>query len=231
MQIIEFTKNETAVAHLAQQIAQDLHSAIQNHGKASLLVSGGKSPIALFNQLSQLPLEWQKVSISLVDDRWLAPNHSDSNELLVRTHLLVGKASKATFIPLVGHEANAEAGLAGAITRVEPLATGADVLVLGMGEDGHTASIFPCSPQVGAALDLDNKQSLIVTTPTTAPYQRISLTLNQILAAKSIYLPLVGTAKIAVFEQARQIEDYQKMPIGAVIAQHPALNVLMCRPA
>jgi 6-phosphogluconolactonase len=102
-------------------------------------------------------------------------------------------------------------------------------MVLGMGEDGHTASIFPCSPQVAAAMAPDNKQPLIVTTPTTAPHQRISFTLNQILAAKQVYLPLSGANKLAVFEQARTVKDQQSMPISAVIAQHQALDVLICQ--
>ncbi|MGB0898997.1 MAG: 6-phosphogluconolactonase, partial [Psychrobium sp.] len=102
-----------------------------------------------------------------------------------------------------------------------------DALILGMGEDGHTASIFPCSEQVDAAMAIDNQQRLIATQPTTAPFERISLTLNEILAAKQVYLPLSGGGKVSVFEQARVLDDVKKMPIAAVIKQHNALDVLI----
>jgi len=231
MNIIEFEHNDDAVIHLASSIGKDLEAAIMSQDHASLLVSGGKSPIALFDRLSQLPLDWHKVTISLVDDRWVDANHSDSNELLVCTHLLRNLASAATFIPLVGGQSDAHAGLDDAMQRVKSLSNGADVMVLGMGVDGHTASIFPCCAQVATAMAADNKQQLIVTSPTSAPYQRIGVTLNQIIAAKKVYLPLVGSAKVAVFEQACEIENYQTMPIGAVIAQHAALEVLISQTA
>lgn len=229
MNITEFKSSESMTAHLADCIITRLARAIVNHGKASLLVSGGKSPIALFKRLSKQSLAWSEVTISLVDDRWLGPEHRDSNELLVRTHLLVNNAAAATFVPLIGVEDSAEDGVAAAIERVNALGNNIDVMVLGMGEDGHTASIFPCCAEVSAAMASDNKLPLIVTNPTMAPYQRISFTLNQILAAKQVYLPLSGDNKLAVFEQATVLENNQEMPISAVIQQHQALDVLICR--
>ena len=229
MNITEFTSTEMMTNFLAQNIEFNLSQAIAATGQASLLVSGGKSPIALFKQLSEQDLDWSKVTISLVDDRWVATDNPNSNELLVKTHLLVNKAAAATFIALVGREDDAKKGVAAANDRVNALVDNIDVMILGMGEDGHTASIFPCSAEVDAAMALDNELALIATQPTTAPYQRISFTLKQILAAKQVYLPLSGDKKLAVFEQATQHKNNKEMPISAVIQHHQNLDVLICR--
>ncbi len=229
MNITQFSTTESMTNQLANNIVSDLTQAIASNGQASLLVSGGKSPIALFAQLSQATLDWSKVTISLVDDRWVGADHQSSNELLVKTHLLVNNAANATFIGLVGEQADAFDGVAAAIERVSGLLNNIDVMILGMGEDGHTASIFPCCEQVEPAMAKDNVAGLIATVPTTAAYQRISFTLNQILAAKQVYLPLAGDKKLAVFEQATVLENNQLMPISAVIQQHQSLDVLICR--
>lgn len=234
MNIQEFSNNDEMTATLAADIVKQLAQAISTKGEATLLVSGGKSPIALFKQLSGTALDWSKVTVSLVDDRWLDTDNDDSNERLVKTHLLVANAAAARFISLVGSDiervgVDAQAGVAQANERVGEIANNIDVMVLGMGEDGHTASIFPCSAQVTAAMAKDNSSPLIATLPTTAPYQRISFTLNQILAASKVYLPLAGSKKLAVFELARGLENNELMPISAVIQQHQALDVLMSR--
>jgi len=226
MNITKFKNSQTMTSYLAGDIVAKLKRAISNTGQAVLVVSGGRSPIALFEQLNQSDIAWDNVIISLVDDRWVSADHSDSNENLVKQHLLINKAAAARFIGLVaaGDSAfeNIDASIA-AITDIKQI----DVMILGMGEDGHTASIFPCCEQVNDAMNTDNQQRLIATQPTTAPYQRVSFTLNEILAAKQVYLPLSGNNKIRVFEQAQQLEDLATMPISAVIKQHSALDVLI----
>ncbi|MDP2561163.1 6-phosphogluconolactonase [Psychrobium sp. 1_MG-2023] len=226
MNISNFKTPALMTAHLAQEIEAKLTQAISENGKATLLVSGGKSPIALFELLNQRDLDWSKVIISLVDDRWVGTDNSDSNERLVNQYLLVNKAAAAQFVGLVGSQESAFDGIGDAVERINDIAQ-IDVMILGMGEDGHTASIFPCSSQVHDAMSADNKQRLIAVEPTTAPYQRISFTLNEILAAKQVYLPLSGEKKLAVFEQAQQLSDLAQMPISAVIKQHNALDVLV----
>lgn len=226
MNILNFDSAQQTTEFLAQDIVKKLNAAIEFKNSAVLLVSGGRSPIALFEQLSQVDLEWDKVTVSLVDDRWVESTHPDSNEKLVKQHLLVNKAANANFIGLVTSADNAFDGVSQSIAAIDKICT-IDVMILGMGEDGHTASIFPCCEQVAQAMSADNNERLIATKPTTAPFERISFTLNEILAAKQVYLPLTGDKKLAVFEQAQQIEDLAKMPIGAVIKQHPALDVLI----
>ncbi len=228
MKITQFENSVEMTSFLAKDIVSKLTAAIAEKGQAVLLVSGGRSPIALFEQLSQSDIAWDKVIISLVDDRWVDATHQDSNENLVKQYLLVNKAAAAQFIGLVTQGDSAFSHIEQSIAAIADIKA-IDVMILGMGEDGHTASIFPCSEQVTQAMSKDNHSRLIATLPTTAPYERVSFTLNEILAAKQVYLPLSGKNKTRVFEQAQQLEDLAKMPISAVIQQHPALDVLISR--
>lgn len=228
MNVTNFDNAQEITEFLTKDITNKLGVAIERNGSASIVVSGGRSPIALFNALSHAELDWSKVVISLVDDRWVNSTHENSNELLVNTHLLINQANAATFIGLVGEQASAFDGVEDAITKFSAIKQ-IDVMILGMGEDGHTASIFPCCEQLDDAMSADNKNRLIATKPTTAPFERISLTLNEILSAKHVYLPLSGEGKVKVFETAKQLTDYKQMPIAAVINQHNALDVLLSK--
>jgi len=228
MKVTQFENAQAIAQFLTVDISQKLADAIIKNGQASLVVSGGRSPVALFNALSHAELDWSKVTISLVDDRWVNHTHESSNELLVKTHLLINNASAATFIGLVGQQDSAFDGVETSVAQIASMQQ-IDIMILGIGEDGHTASIFPCSEQVNEAMSLDNHNRLIATKPTTAPFERISFTLNEILAAKHVYLPLSGESKVNVFEAAKQLTDYTKMPISAVINQHNALDVLMSK--
>jgi 6-phosphogluconolactonase len=131
---------------LAEKIIDILSQAIINKGSASIAVSGGSTPKALFNILSNSTLDWEKVTVTLVDDRWLAPNHPDSNQHLVEQQLLQNKAVNARFVGLY----QADKGLADTIDflNTQQPESSFDVLLLGMGNDGHTASLFPCSTQL-----------------------------------------------------------------------------------
>jgi len=226
MNITKFKNTEAMTGYLASDIVAKLKNAIATKGQAVLLVSGGRSPIALFEQLSQANVQWDKVIISLVDDRWVGPTHESSNENLVNQYLLVNKAAAARFIGLVADGESAFDNIEQSIAKISDIKE-IDVMILGMGEDGHTASIFPCCEQLTDAMSKDNQQRLIATQPTTAPFERVSFTLNEILAAKQVYLPLNGENKVRVFEQAQQLEDLAKMPISAVIKQHTAFDVLI----
>ena len=228
MNITNFDNAQSITEYLTTDISKKLTQAITENGQASFVVSGGRSPIALFNALSHVDLDWSKVIISLVDDRWVDKSHENSNELLVKTHLLINRASEATFIGLVGQQESAFDGINEAVAKITAIKQ-IDIMILGMGEDGHTASIFPCCEQLTDAMSINNKNRLIATKPTTAPFERISFTLNEILAAKQVYLPLSGEGKVSVFESARQLTDYTKMPISAVLNQHNALDVLLSK--
>ncbi len=210
---------------LAQDIAQRLTAAIQARGFAVLSVSGGKSPVALFEALRVIHIDWSCVRVTLVDERCVPSTHPDSNALLVKTHLLQDLAAKSQLIgmvpsatePLGTPEALADAA------RAELVAAGtADVLVLGMGADGHTASLFPDAPNLADALDVHNTQSCVAieltNLPDNAPYARITQTLAQILSARHIVLPLSGADKLHTLQHAWPHATPQ-LPISFVLQQ------------
>lgn len=219
MQLHTFDSSRALNQQFAEEICNRLAKAIAEKGSATLVVSGGKTPLPLFKTLSEADLDWSRVTITLADDRWLPPNHADSNEGLVKAHLLQGKAAKARFISLFDPESPDDA-YQGAATVVERIATLPvfDVLILGMGEDGHTASLFPCSKEIQAGLAADAPVALAVT-PSTAAYQRLSLSKNRLLHSAVIYLHLVGPNKLAVLEQAMAGQDPLQMPIRAFLQQ------------
>jgi len=210
---------------LAQDIAQRLATAIQARGFAVLSVSGGKSPVALFEALRVIDIDWSRVRITLVDERCVPRSHPDSNALLVQTHLLQDLAAKAQLVFMVTRASEpldtpaAQATAAG----IALLAAGpADVLVLGMGSDGHTASLFPEAPNLADALDLRNTQTCVAIElshpPANAPYARITQTLAQILSARHIVLPLTGADKLNTLQQAWK-QATPTLPISFVLQQ------------
>jgi 6-phosphogluconolactonase len=212
-------------ARLAQDIAQRLNAAIDARGVAVLSVSGGKSPIALFEALRMQDIAWDKVRITLVDERCVPNTHPDSNALLVQTHLLQGLAAQAQFVPMVNTSSGAlPAPLVQAkVAGLALIAAGiADVLVLGMGTDGHTASLFPDAPNLQDALDPRNTQACVAIElahpPANAPYARVTQTLAHILSARHIVLPLSGAEKLTTLQQAWGQPD-PRYPVSYVLHQ------------
>jgi len=211
---------------LAHRIADLLGKAIQERGHALLCVSGGKSPIPLFHALRDLPLSWKKVTISLADERCVPVGHPHSNAALVSAHLLQDLAADARLVRMIdSHEVN-ETTLAAlsqqAHTALSTLGR-CDVLVLGMGEDGHTASLFSHATELQEALDLNNPLSCqlmhLNPAPPEAPYPRMSQTLQYLLQARQIVLSVQGPAKLAVLQQAQQGAD-TRWPVSFVLNQH-----------
>ena len=214
-----FTSSEAATEALAEAILVRLRGAIAERGTASLIVSGGKSPVPLFARLRVADLDWSKVWISLADERWVEPTSPDANERLLREHLLRDAAAAARFVPLKSAFDCVADGLAASATAVAAIPRPFDVVVLGMGEDGHTASLFPGADGLDAALALDNPALLAAIVPLTAPHPRITLTLAALLDARCLMLPLSGAAKLDVYRQARETPDARRWPISAVLGQ------------
>ncbi|NDF46019.1 MAG: 6-phosphogluconolactonase [Betaproteobacteria bacterium] len=212
---------------LAQDIAQRLHAAIQTRGKAVLGVSGGKSPIALFEALRVHDIDWSKVIITLVDERCVTNTHPDSNAHLVKQHLMQDAAHAASLVPMVNDtidmsDATQQADWASMeLQTVGP----ADVLVLGMGADGHTASLFPEAPNLAQALDLHNTQGCVGITlahpPANAPYPRVTQTLAHLLTAKHIVLPISSDDKRNTLQRAWS-HAQDTLPVSHVLHQTQA---------
>ena len=222
MQLNQFNDTTALNQDFAQRLVTILQQAISDRGAAYLVVSGGKTPHALFNTLSQTDLAWDKVTVLLADDRWLDESQQDSNERLVKATLLQNKASAAHFISLYANTASAFDGALQVLPRVAALPA-FDAVILGMGEDGHTASLFPCSAQIHQGL-ADDAPAALAVQPATAPYQRMSLSLPRLLNSRHIFLHLVGANKLTVLEKAMADSDVYAMPIRAFL-QHPVAQV------
>ena len=207
------TPIECATA-LAKAVAQDLRATLAKQPRATLAVSGGRSPVSFFQILSRADLDWGSVDIILADERIVPTNHADSNTALVQQNLLQNRAAAARWIPLVEDDA-ADLQPERTVRAASAHYRRPDVLVLGMGADGHTASLFPQSPQLAAAMSPDCAQPLIYTEPVTAPHGRISLTAAEIARVPHLYLAIGGAEKKAVYERA--IGKPETYPVGKVL--------------
>jgi 6-phosphogluconolactonase len=213
----KFRTTEQLNTAFSRKITKLLRDGIEENGRASLIVSGGKTPAGLFTLLSKSNLEWDKVDISLADERWVDNTEDASTEKMLRTKLLINNAANANFMPLKTQHGDAEEAVLTCTENLQKMRTPFDVLILGMGEDGHTASLFPCSEQIAQGLDLESGNSFIAVQPTTAPNQRISLTLPALLNSNQIFLHLTGESKKAVLNTVLSGDDALAMPIRAVI--------------
>jgi len=222
MQLNQFVNTSALNDDFAKCLVSILQQAIAERGQAYLVVSGGKTPQALFTTLSQVDLAWDKVTVLLADDRWLDDQQTDSNERLVKATLLQHNAKAARFISLYANVASAFEGVAQVLPRIASLPT-FDAVMLGMGEDGHTASLFPCSAQITDGL-ADNAPAVLAVQPQTAPYQRMSLSMPRLLDSRNIFLHLVGSNKLAVLNSAMADQNVLAMPIRAFL-HHPVAQV------
>lgn len=206
------------VEALAQRIAGLLEEALAARGAATMILSGGRSPVPLFERLAATPLDWPRIAVSLADERWLPADHPDSNEGLVRRHLLRDEARDARLVGLYTGAATPEAGEAECAMRLAGLPQPFAVVVLGMGDDGHTASLFPGAARLAAALAPTAGPCCAIRAP-GAPQPRMTLTLPALLGAERILLAIQGAAKRAVYERALGAGPVEELPVRAVLRQ------------
>ncbi|MFT4198950.1 MAG: 6-phosphogluconolactonase, partial [Pseudoxanthomonas sp.] len=190
-----------------------LREAARARGRASLAVSGGSTPARFFERLAQIELPWSQVVVTLVDERWVDETSPRSNAVLVRHHLLQGPAAAARFLPLHREVPAPEDALAALEHELAPLLP-LDVAVLGMGEDGHTASFFPGGDHLAAALDPHAGARVLPMRAPGAGEPRITLTLAVLAQARELFLHIEGQAKAQVLEQAAA----RHLPIAAALA-------------
>jgi 6-phosphogluconolactonase len=213
-----FDDGPAMAAALADRVAAMLRHALSQRGEASLVVAGGKSPVPVFQALAQRKLPWARVTVTLADERWLPPEHPDSNAGLVLAHLLKGPAAAARFVPLYGGEASPEAGLEACAARLAAMPRPFDVILLGMGEDGHFASLFPGGLGVPAMLE-EEGPALGAVHPPAAPHPRMSLGLAALLDARQVLVQIQGPRKAAVLEAAAAASPAH-LPIAALLHQN-----------
>lgn len=193
---------------LAKAVADKLINLIKKHGEAQLFVSGGQSPVQFFQLLSEQKLEWNKVSVALVDERCVPHSHDDSNTRLVQTHLLINAAAAAKWHDVVNS--------AGEPFDLPLVPNETSIAVLGMGEDSHTASLFPDAENILLALDLQQKQNYLIVEPKHAVHKRITLSAAALVKFQQLYLLIQGDKKRAVLEHALR-EANAAHPIGFLI--------------
>jgi 6-phosphogluconolactonase len=210
-------------AALTEALAQDIAGALQEGlaaGRgASLVVPGGRTPVPLFERLADAELDWEDVWITLGDERWVDPSGASSNEKLVRDHLLRGLAAEANFVGLKTPAMQAQAATHASWSRVAELPRPFDFMLLGMGDDGHVASLFPDSPGLAAALDVSQPPGCVAMTAPVSPRERISLNLRALLDSRRIALLIVGEAKWATYERACKRGPVMDMPVRALLQQ------------
>ncbi|HQT45900.1 MAG: 6-phosphogluconolactonase [Acidocella sp. 20-63-7] len=218
--IREFPTAEELAGALAREVAAALAARLTRGGAAALAVSGGSTPLRFFRALAAQVLDWDKVTVTLVDDRWVGEDSPRSNAALVRAHLLQGRAAAARFVPLMNDAPTPEAGRAAteaALRKLPPLAA----VVLGMGADGHTASFFPGGDRLAQALAPAQGEWVETMRAPGALEPRITLTLPPLLAAGFVALHIEGAAKRAVLEEALRPGPMVDLPVRAVLARAP----------
>lgn len=199
-----FTARDALAASLAQDVAAELRRAIEAKGKATLAVSGGSTPKLFFDRLSQQDLPWHRVTVTLVDERQVPESSDRSNARLVREHLLKNGAANARFVPLFGNTSAADAA---------PF----DIVILGMGSDGHTASFFPGADRLKDAIDAATPERLIAIEAPGAGEPRLTFTLPVIESAGRVKLHIEGRDKKLVLDKALADGPETEMPVRAVL--------------
>jgi len=213
-----FTDEHQMATALAGAVADALRGGLAARGAASLAVSGGRSPIPFLRALAEMRLDWSKVYVTLVDERWVTPASPDSNEGLVRRHLLREAAGSACLVPLKSAAPSLARGVVDALGRTAGLPQPFDAVVLGMGEDGHTASLFPGAAGLADALDPAGEQRIVGIHPPLAPHPRLTWTLAALLETRHLLLQAGGASKRAVLEAAA-VADPLAMPVAAFLRQ------------
>ena len=208
---------DTLSHELALQIAASLVAAIGARGLASLVVSGGRSPVRLFEILRMQPLDWNHVCIALADERWVAPEDAQSNERLVRDVLLKDQAASARFLGLKNAAPTPDLGAVSAWETFARVPRPFDAVVLGMGDDGHTASLFPGSPNLPSALNASAAAGCVGMWSPVPPQPRLSLNLTALLDSRRVVVLINGETKWRTYAAACGAGPEEDMPVRAVL--------------
>jgi 6-phosphogluconolactonase len=215
----KFADMEALSRTLANQLAAILKDAIAARGLASLVVSGGKSPLRLFQLLGAEQLDWSRVCVALADERWVDPTDAGSNEKLVRDVLLKGPAAAARFQGLKNGAPTPDMGAVSAWETFARVPRPFDGVLLGMGDDGHTASLFPGSPNLANALNPSAAAGCVGMRAPVAPQPRLSLNLSALLDCRRILVLISGADKWSTYLAASAPGSVYDMPVRAVLRQ------------
>ena len=204
-------------------MADALGDGIRQRGRAGLALAGGRTPSEIYRRLSRRPLSWDKVAVTLTDERWAPSNSLESNALLLRCMLFKEAASSAVFVPLkTDTDADPESAARGAEERLGAMGWPLDLVLLGMGEDGHVASLFPGNPELDQGLDAGGHRRCMAVAPgePAPPQARLSLTLAALLDARCVFLVIRGDDKLQALARARDHADPVRAPVLALLGQN-----------
>ena len=214
MKFIEYPDSELMMIDLASTLAGELENVLFHDERASLAVPGGTTPGPIFDSLCAADLDWSRVDVMLSDERWVPEDSDRSNTKLVKQRLLTNRAAAANWVPFYSGDATPEEGLSKMLAGVErclPIS----VLLLGMGADMHTASIFPGADKLAEALD-DGAPVLLPMRAPGAPEPRITLTAPVLAGAMSKHIVITGAKKREALEKARHLSPTEA-PVAAVL--------------
>jgi len=215
----EYTDRAALAAAVAARIVADIEKAVAAQGSASLVVPGGTTPVAVFERLAASPAPWEKVTLIPCDERWVGIEHADSNEGLIRRHLLTGAAAKAQVLGLYRPTATPAEAVAAVTTALAAIPRPFSSVFLGMGEDGHFASLFPGRKETPPALALDNATDVMVLTEPAKGHPRIGLTLRALIDCSHVLLAVTGAEKRIVLDKAMANINTDTYPIAALLRQ------------
>jgi 6-phosphogluconolactonase len=201
-----------------------LSESLSKQGGATLLVSGGSTPAPLYEALSKTELAWKKIKVALVDERWVDHQHSASNEALIKRSLMINNAKVASFIGMKTPDKHANKGQSETEAQYRSLQQPFTVAIVGMGVDGHTASLFPYADGLNKALKPESDQLTAAinakSSPVTGPNtERLTMTVAGLLKCERLIILLTGEDKLAVFDQAMKPGPVEEMPIRALLHQ------------
>lgn len=200
-----FGSAREAAREAADAIAAGLRDAVLERGRATFIATGGKTPETTYDVLARADAPWGKITVTLTDERWVDPHGPDSNQRMVLDRLFTERAAAATFVPLKSAHATPQDAVADAENQLRPILP-ADVVLLGMGEDGHVASLFPGGPV--------EAEGLAVAAQGVQP--RLSLTLAALEPRRLTVLLISGQAK------RRTLEDRSDLPVHILLARTKA---------
>lgn len=210
-----YPDRELMMMDLADVIAGELRAALQHEDRVSLAVPGGTTPGPIFDTLSAVDLDWHRVDVMLTDERWVPEDSERSNTRLLRERLFVDKAAKARLLPLYGGTETPEGSIQDLIEAIKPILP-LSVVLLGMGADMHTASLFPGADRLEDAL-AHRAPVLMPMRAAGAPEPRVTMTARVLNGAMSKHLVITGADKREALEHAAKIKDVHEAPVHAVL--------------
>lgn len=230
MILSRFDDAASAAAALAGQVIAALQQGLAVRGAGSLALAGGRTPLPLFHALRDAPLDWSRVGITLTDERWVDERDAASNTALLRSTLAGGRAAAAQLVRLHDGSTDAAGAAAAAWQRLQALPRPFDAVVLGMGEDGHFASLFPGNAGLPAALDPQSAPACVAMQAPAPPAERLSLNLAALAQTRRLFLLISGARKHELLLRAARREAGEQWPVSALLALRRPLTEVFWSP-